>query len=90
MDLDRLTLEELIGLNKMVCDAITRKRAALASTKITTFEIGDKVQYAGSGKMGSFVGTVMKVLRVNVDVMHPIDKRVWRINASALTKVVPA
>jgi hypothetical protein len=81
-----MTIDQLLIVNKEICDIIRIKRSAEAAVKVTQFSVGDKVRYAGSAKTAPFNATVTKVLRVNVDVITE-QGRPWRINASLLSHI---
>jgi len=81
-----MTIDQLLNVNKEICNIIRMKRSAEAAVKVTTFSVGDRVHYEGSAKTAPFNATVTKVLRVNVDVITD-QGRPWRINASALSHI---
>jgi hypothetical protein len=85
-DITDMSLQDLLSLNKMICEVISAKRRVEGTIKSTTFNVGDKVHYKGSTKTLAFNATVVKVLRVNIDVLAD-NGTPWRIHATALTKI---
>ena len=85
-DLTDMSLQDLLSLNKMICEIINAKKHIEGTIKSTTFNVGDKVQYKGTTKTRPFIATVTKVLRVNIDVITDSGQP-WRIHATALTKI---
>jgi hypothetical protein len=82
-----MTLDEMLDLNKVLCEAIRAKRSAESANKILMFAPGDLVMVKGWGKTAGFKAVVQKALKVNVDVTSTVDGRNWRIPAHMLSHV---
>lgn len=81
IDLDELTRDELIKLNKQIIGKIKE----LDAESTTSFNIGDKVKFRT--KKGRVVeGTVNKVNKKTIDIMDDSVTMKWRVSASMLQR----
>lgn len=81
IDLDDLTRDELIKLNKRIVSRIKE----LDAESTTSFSLGDKVSFRT--KKGKVVrGTVDKVNRKTIDVTDSTSMMKWRVSASMLQR----
>ena len=73
---------------EMLIDAIKTRRNILAQEAVTSFNVGDVVQFDTGRKAGIIQGTIIKKKIKNI-VVKPFGPRPgnWNVTASLLTKV---
>lgn len=82
IDLDGLTRDELIKLNKRIINKVKE----LDAENTTNFNLGDKVNFRT--KKGEFVqGTVDKINKKTIDILDTTGIRKWRVSPSILQKI---
>lgn len=81
MNIDDLTLEQLLDLNALVCRRIDELRARQDLQVLVQLHIGQQVQF--EGHHGLIVGTVIKINRKTVIVLSD-DKRQWKVPANMI------
>lgn len=81
IDLDGLTRDELIKLNKRIVSKIKE----LDAESTTSFSMGDKVSFR-TKKGKTVYGTVDKVNRKTIDILDASSMLKWRVSASMLQR----
>ena len=82
MDIEKLSLSELIELNKRVVRRIRYLSELKTGSQLDRFEVGDRVRFQNQGQ--SMAGVVVRVNRKSLSVK--IADAVWRIHPSLVTK----
>ena len=84
VDIDGLSLEELIQLNHRVVERIKMLRAMQAHVDMMAFNLGARVSF--DSQDGRLFGTLVKYNRKTVTVLTD-DGRQWRVSPSLLSAV---
>ena len=82
MDIDKLSKDELIELNREIVARIKMLQNLENSKKTKLFRVDDDVKFE-SRKTGKCIyGTVQKVNRKTIDIKEKNSRTVWRVSAS--------
>jgi hypothetical protein len=84
VDIDGLSLEELIQLNHRVVERIKMLRAMQAHVDMMAFNLGARVSF--DSQEGRLFGTLVKYNRKTVTVLTD-DGRQWRVSPGLLSAV---
>lgn len=84
VDIDGLSLEELVQLNHRVVERIKMLRAMQAHVDMMAFNLGARVSF--DSQEGRLFGTLVKYNRKTVTVLTD-DGRQWRVSPSLLSAV---
>jgi len=87
MALPHLTKDELLDLNRELCDIIKHKRASASHDAIQNFSVGDKVSYEDKGHR---TGVITKINRTRIIVQPDHQSRRIYGPAYMFTKCEPA
>ena len=82
MNIDDLSIDQLIELNHIICERIDYLRAKQDQEVLRQVHIGNQVRF--NTQEGNHIGVVIKVNRKTVVVLTE-DKRQWKIPAGMLT-----
>lgn len=84
IDIDHLSIDELVELNKRVVDRIKRLDEMQAQINMMAFNLGAKVSF--DSKYGRQFGTVVKFNRKTVVVVTGGGRR-WKVSPNLLSAV---
>lgn len=87
IDLEKLSLDELIALNKQVIRRINYMQSLKTRSQLDRFEVGDRVGFQKDGRMVE--GMVTRVNRRSLSVCT-LDNDHWNIHPGFLTKLSDA
>lgn len=82
-DLEKLSVEELLNLNKKIIHRLNYLRSLKTRSQLDKFEVGDKVCFQNEGR--SVEGIVIRVNQKTVSVKTKESR--WNIHPSFLRKV---
>lgn len=82
MNIDDMSIEELLELNQIICERIDYLRAREDSDVLRQLHIGHQVCF--EGRYGTEFGIVIKINRKTVIVLTE-DKRQWKVPAGKLS-----
>jgi hypothetical protein len=83
MDIEKLSLEQLLELNKRICRRVDYLQSLKTRAHLDRFEIGDRVSFQSEGRPVEGV-----VVRVNQKTLSIKTKDTyWRIHPRFLTKL---
>jgi hypothetical protein len=82
-DIEKLSLEELIGFNRRIVDRIRYLHSLKTRSQLDRFEIGDRVSFQSDGR--SVEGIVVRINRKTLSI-HTEHSH-WNIHPKFLTKV---
>ncbi|MEK7286949.1 MAG: hypothetical protein AAB091_00105 [Elusimicrobiota bacterium] len=85
-DIERLSLDELIELNKMVVKRIRYLHSLKTRSQLDRFQVGDRVGFQKDGRMVE--ATVTRVNRRSLSIFTKEGH--WNVHPSFLTKVSDA
>lgn len=82
-DIEKLSLEELIALNRRLVDRIRYLHSLKTRAQLDRFEVGDRVSFQSDGRTveGIVVRVNRKTLSIHTEHSH------WNIHPKFLTKV---
>ncbi len=84
IDVEKLSLEELIDLNRRVVRRIQYLASLKTRAQLDRFDVGDRVTFQCDGRAVS--GVVIRVNRKTLSI-HTDDHHHWNIHPKFLTKV---
>jgi hypothetical protein len=84
VDIDGLSLEELVQLNHRVVERIKMLRAMQAHVEMIAFNLGARVSF--DSQEGRLFGTLVKYNRKTVTILTD-DGRQWRVSPGLLSAV---
>ena len=87
VDIDQLTIDELVALNHRIVERIKFLEHAQAHLDIMAFNLGARVSF--DSQYGRQLGTLVKFNRKTVTVLGD-DGRQWRISPQLLSNVKDA
>lgn len=87
VDIDQLTIDELVALNHRIVERIKFLEHAQAHLDMMAFNLGARVSF--DSQYGRQLGTLVKFNRKTVMVLGD-DGRQWRISPQLLSKVKDA
>ena len=87
VDIDQLTIDELVALNHRIVERIKFLEHAQAHLDMMAFNLGARVSF--DSQYGRQLGTLVKFNRKTVTVLGD-DGRQWRISPQLLSKVKDA
>jgi hypothetical protein len=87
IDIDQLTIDELVALNHRIVERIKFLEHAQAHLDMMAFNLGARVSF--DSQYGRQLGTLVKFNRKTVTVLGD-DGRQWRISPQLLSKVKDA
>ena len=87
IDIEKLSLEELIHLNRRVVERIRYLHSLKTRAQLDRFEPGDRVSFQSDGR--TVTGIVIRVNRKTLSI-HTDDHGRWNIHPKFLTKIQTA
>ena len=84
IDIDKLSLDELIDLNRRVVHRIQYLSSLKTRAQLDRYEIGDHVTFQSEGR--AVAGVAIRVNRKTLNI-HTDDHSHWNIHPRFLTKV---
>ena len=87
VDIDHLTIDELVALNQRIVELIKFMEHAQAHLDMMAFNLGARISF--DSQYGRQLGTLVKFNRKTVTVLGD-DGRQWRISPQLLSKVKDA
>ncbi len=87
MDIDKLTYEELLDLNRKIVERLKFYDHMRNHAEMLNFSVGDKVKFTASGGQEQ-AGTLIKYNKKTVSVLTR-DRRKWNVSPQLLTRVEP-
>jgi len=83
VDIENLSLEELVELHLKICKRIRELNRAKLSEKLGNFEVGDKVYF--KHEADTLTGTVIRVNKKSLSIRT--EKGLWRVDPRLVTKI---
>jgi len=83
-DIEKLSLDDLIALNRRVVDRIRYLHSLKTRAQLDRFEVGDRVSFQSDGR--AVEGIVVRVNRKTLSI-HTDHHSHWNIHPKFLTKV---
>jgi len=87
MDIEQLTLPELVAINKKVVERIRYLHSLKTQSQLDRFQPGDRVGFLNEGRLVE--GVVVRVNQKTLSV-HTSDGYRWKIHPHFLTKRTPS
>jgi ribosomal protein L21E len=83
MEIENLSLEELVELHRKICRRIRELNRSKVSEKLENFEIGDEISFKHEGNI--ITGTVIRVNRKSLSVRT--NRGNWYVDPRSATKI---